>query len=121
MRKTLDFIQDCVSRHRPWIVIGLIFIGGAGFTLSGCVWYFKDVLESQARSYNRQINRLHKDIDLEKEVNREILFNLVQRSDKITNDIGRLATALDELSERVGITANTANRDRKSKRLKSRH
>lgn len=101
MRETLRNFRCAAGRFKFISAVMGLFLSGALLAFGTSAWYYGTIIDQRIAAYDRQIDRLTLDIDVERGINR----------DKLDDIAGRVSGVADELraiAQLVRLAASTA-------------
>lgn len=115
MKQTIEELKAWANRLKLVTALGALFMSGALFSLTVCVWYYDRVISKihgsyggRIAAYNADIRRLQKEVDHERDVTRVQLGEQAADIDKLSGDVARLVSTLEETSRTAAQAASTA-------------
>lgn len=101
MRETLRNFRCAAGRFKFISAVMGLFLSGALLAFGTCAWYYGSVIDQRIAVYDRQIDRLTMDVDVERSINRDKL-------DDISNRVSGVAVELSAIAQLVKLAASTA-------------
>lgn len=115
MKQTIEGLKVWANRLKLVTALGALFMSGALFSITLTVWYYDRVISQIHGSYggriaahNKDMRRVQKELDTEREITRIQLEEQAADIDKISDDIARLLVFAHEVSGTARQAAATA-------------
>lgn len=115
MRQTIEGLRKMAERLKLLTALGALFMSGALIAIALTGWYYDRVISQIHGSYggriaahNKDMRRVVKELDAEREVTRSQLEEQARDIDKLSDDMARLITMIEQTSKTAAQAASTA-------------
>ncbi len=108
MRETIRMFRSFAARCKFVAALLALFMSGALLAFGVSAWHYGATMEQRIAAYDRQIDRLTRDIDAERDVNRGKLDNISDRVAGVAEDLKAIALLVKSAASTARSAATTA-------------